>query len=216
MLWEPGKNLLCNRFFVEEPGGYRVSKTLRERMVFARQNLLSDPPFSRLDLISCRNLLIYIESNLQSKILPTFHYALKPGGFLLLGASESIGPFTDLFVPVDKKLRIFARKQGEMPAMVSLRGRNRRWPSLTGTAFLTARAPGQIYRQPERPHFGPDSFLIYAENGSRSHPTRRFIGLRAPPQRIRARRLARFRHRRTVAAAETNRQTKTKTQAHVA
>ena len=64
---------------------------MRERCVFARQNLLSDPPFSRLDLISCRNLLIYIEAGLQQKILPTFHYALKPNGFLLLGASESIG-----------------------------------------------------------------------------------------------------------------------------
>jgi two-component system, chemotaxis family, CheB/CheR fusion protein len=109
----PGR---LHRFFVEEPGGYRVSKILRERVLFARQNLLSDPPFSRLDLISCRNLLIYIDSDLQSRILPTFHYALKPGGFLLLGASESIGPFIDLFAPVSKKLRIFARKPGAMSA----------------------------------------------------------------------------------------------------
>ena len=96
------------RFFVEEEGGYRISKALRERCVFARQNLLSDPPFSRLDLISCRNLLIYIEAGSQQKILPTFHYALKPNGFLFLGASESIGALAELFEPVDKKMRIFS------------------------------------------------------------------------------------------------------------
>jgi len=103
------------RFFVEEQGGYRVSKRLRQRVVFARQNLLSDPPFSRLDLISCRNVLIYIESNWQSTILRAFHYALRPAGFLLLGKSESIGPFTDLFEPVGKKFRIFARKPAATP-----------------------------------------------------------------------------------------------------
>ncbi len=98
------------RFFTEEGGGYRISKTLREMVVFARQNLISDPPFSRMDLISCRNVLIYLEPGLQKKALPTFHYALKPNGFLLLGSSESIGGFTDLFEPVDKKHKIFSRK----------------------------------------------------------------------------------------------------------
>ena len=91
------------RFFVEEEGGYRVSKTLREMVVFARQNFIADPPFSRMDLISCRNMLIYLEPSVQKKAMPTFHFALKPRGFLLLGASESIGGFTDLFEPVDKK-----------------------------------------------------------------------------------------------------------------
>jgi two-component system CheB/CheR fusion protein len=100
------------RFFVEEEGGYRISKPLRELCIFARHNFLSDPPFSRMDLISCRNLLIYIEPEAQQKILPTFHYALKPDGYLFLGASESIGSFTNLFEPVDKKLKIFTRKPG--------------------------------------------------------------------------------------------------------
>ncbi|HUP78663.1 MAG TPA: chemotaxis protein CheB, partial [Pirellula sp.] len=85
-----------SRFFVEEQGGYRVSKMLREMVVFAKQNLFVDPPFSRMDLISCRNLLIYLGPSLQNKTIPTFHYALKPNGFLLLGASESIGSFSDL------------------------------------------------------------------------------------------------------------------------
>ncbi|HTK83135.1 MAG TPA: chemotaxis protein CheB [Bacteroidota bacterium] len=98
------------RFFVEEEAGYRVIKPLRELVVFARQNLISDPPFSRMDLISCRNLMIYLEPSLQKKVLSTFHYALKTGGFLFLGAAESIGGFTDLFEPVDKKQKIYARK----------------------------------------------------------------------------------------------------------
>jgi two-component system, chemotaxis family, CheB/CheR fusion protein len=105
------------RFFVEEQGGYRISKPLREMVVFARQNLISDPPFSRMDLISCRNVLIYLEPGLQKKAIPTFHYALKPNGFLLLGSSESIGGFTDLFEPVDKKQKVFSRKAASTPSI---------------------------------------------------------------------------------------------------
>jgi len=104
------------RFFVEEEGGYRISKVLREQVVFARQNVMNDPPFSRMDLISCRNLLIYFEAGLQKKIMPAFHYALKPGGFLFLGASESVGLFTDLFEPVDKRQKIFSRKAAPTPS----------------------------------------------------------------------------------------------------
>lgn len=103
------------RFFVEEEGGYRVIKMLREQIVFARQNLISDPPFSRMDLISCRNLLIYLDAALQKKIIPAFHYALKPGGFLFLGASESVGGFNQLFEPADKKQKIFAKKPVQTP-----------------------------------------------------------------------------------------------------
>jgi two-component system CheB/CheR fusion protein len=104
------------RFFVEEQGGYRVVKALREMVVFARQNVIVDPPFSRMDLVSCRNLLIYLEPSLQKKILPVFHYALKPAGFLFLGSSESIGGFTDLFEPIDKKHKIYTRKVAATPA----------------------------------------------------------------------------------------------------
>ena len=104
------------RFFVEEQGGYRVSKSLREMVVFARQNLFADPPFSRMDLISCRNLLIYLGPSLQKRAIPTFHYAIKPGGFLLLGASESVGSFTDLFEVVDKKCKIYSKKAAPTPA----------------------------------------------------------------------------------------------------
>ena len=107
------------RFFVEEEGGFRVSKSLRDLCVFARQNLLSDPPFSHMDLISCRNLLIYIEPASQQKIVSTFHYALNHEGCLVLGASESIGTHTNLFEPVDKKLKLFRRNPGNSPALLA-------------------------------------------------------------------------------------------------
>ncbi len=113
------------RFFVEEDGGYRVVKPLRELVVFARHNLINDPPFSRMDLISCRNLMIYLEPSLQKKALPALHYALKPGGFLFLGASESTGSFTDLFAPVDKKQKIFSKKAAS-PLSFQLPVRNER------------------------------------------------------------------------------------------
>ena len=98
------------RFFVEENGDYRVAKFLREMVLFARQNLLSDPPFSQMDLVSCRNLLIYLEQDLQQKILSTFHYALKPGGFLFLGESESTGSLRDLFETVNKNNKSFPKR----------------------------------------------------------------------------------------------------------
>ncbi len=98
------------RFFVHVDGGYQISKSVRELCVFARQNLISDPPFSRLDLITCRNVLIYLGSTAQQKLLPIFHWGLKPTGFLMLGTSETVGEFADLFNLVDKKYKIYGRK----------------------------------------------------------------------------------------------------------
>jgi two-component system CheB/CheR fusion protein len=98
------------RFFVKSPGGYQVSKVVRDLCVFARQNIAKDPPFSKLDLISCRNVLIYLEPVLQKRIIPMFRYALKPNGYLLLGGSESIGSFSDAFKPADKTHRIFFKR----------------------------------------------------------------------------------------------------------
>ncbi len=98
------------RFFTPADGGYQISKLVRELCIFARQNLTSDPPFSRLDLISCRNMLIYLEPVLQKKVMPIFHYALNTSGFLMLGSSEGIGNAGDLFVIVDKKNRIYKSK----------------------------------------------------------------------------------------------------------
>ena len=123
------------RFFVQEDGGYRISKSIREMCVFARQNLITDPPFSRLDLISCRNLMIYLEPALQKKIIPTFHYALKPNGFLLLGASETIGANVDVFAAVDKKHKIYSKKpfagrQFSVPLPARHAARDRRAPAI--------------------------------------------------------------------------------------
>ncbi|HJP90427.1 MAG TPA: chemotaxis protein CheB [Pyrinomonadaceae bacterium] len=105
------------RFFVEEEGGFRVSKELRQIVVFARQNVLSDPPFSHMDLVSCRNLLIYLDPELQKRLVPMFHYTLNPNGFLFLGASESIGGFSALFATVDKKYKLFAKKPAHLPGV---------------------------------------------------------------------------------------------------
>ncbi len=100
------------KFFIKEPGSFKVSKPLRDMVVFSLQNLIKDPPFSRLDLVSCRNLMIYMDSVLQKKIIPLFHYTLNPGGILFLGTSESIGEHRDLFEPINSKWKIFERKKG--------------------------------------------------------------------------------------------------------
>jgi two-component system CheB/CheR fusion protein len=101
------------RFFIKEENGYRIKKEIREDCVFAIQNVIKDPPFTKLDLVSCRNLMIYLEPQLQNKLIPLFHYSLKPGGVLLLGPSESIGGFSDLFPVIDKKWKFYQRKESK-------------------------------------------------------------------------------------------------------
>ena len=98
------------RFFVKLDGQHQVRKAVRELCVFARHNLATDPPFSKMDLIVCRNVLIYLEPELQKRVLSVFHYALKDPGFLLLGVSETVGPLADFFSVVDKKQRVYAKK----------------------------------------------------------------------------------------------------------
>ncbi|HEY9648785.1 MAG TPA: PAS domain-containing protein, partial [Chroococcidiopsis sp.] len=96
--------------FVPIDGGYQITKTVRERCVFARQNLISDPPFSRMDLISCRNVLIYFGASLQKRVLPMFHYGLKSTGFLMLGSAETVGEFSNLFHLIDRPHKIYAKQ----------------------------------------------------------------------------------------------------------
>jgi len=100
------------RYFTAEADGsvLRIHKSIRDLLVFSEQNVIKDPPFSRLDLISCRNLLIYMDGDLQKKIIPLFHYALAPGGFLFLGTSETVGEFGDLFTVLDRKLKLYQRR----------------------------------------------------------------------------------------------------------
>ena len=100
------------RFFTPEPDGsaYRIHKSIRDMLVFSEQDVIKDPPFSKLDLISCRNLLIYMTGDLQKKLMPLFHYALNPGGFLFLGTSETVGEFNDLFETIERKAKLYQRK----------------------------------------------------------------------------------------------------------
>ena len=100
------------RFFTEVDGNYRINKSIRDACVFSRHNVLADPPFSRIDLISCRNLLIYLDPVLQQQIVQTLHYSLKPAGYLWLGASETIGAYMNLFESEDAKYKIFGKKPG--------------------------------------------------------------------------------------------------------
>jgi two-component system, chemotaxis family, CheB/CheR fusion protein len=99
-----------HRYFTKIDGSYQVVKSIRDICIYAPHNLLKDPPFSRMDIISCQNVLIYVESNSQRKIMHSFHYALKHSGFLLLGKSESIGNSTELFEQADKNYKIYTRK----------------------------------------------------------------------------------------------------------
>jgi two-component system, chemotaxis family, CheB/CheR fusion protein len=99
------------RFFVRLDGGYQIAKPVREMCIFAKQNVAKDPPFSNLDLISCRNLLIYLGPVLQKRVIPTLHYALKHDGYLMLGEAENLGSFNEYFTPVDKKNKIFQKKK---------------------------------------------------------------------------------------------------------
>ncbi len=115
------------RFFIHEPGGYRVGKEIREMVTFATQNVIMDPPFTKLDLLICRNLLIYLTPELQKNLLPLFHYTLNPGGLLFLGSAETVGACTALFVPVHVKSRLYrrresilAREQVLFPASIAL------------------------------------------------------------------------------------------------
>ncbi|HXU34187.1 MAG TPA: chemotaxis protein CheB [Thermoanaerobaculia bacterium] len=100
------------RFFSREPdgGAYRIHKRIRDLLIFSEQDVIKDPPFSKLDLICCRNLLIYLGGDLQKKVIPLFHYALNPGGRLFLGTSEGVGEFSDLFAVLDRKSKLYRRK----------------------------------------------------------------------------------------------------------
>ncbi|MFO7682825.1 MAG: CheR family methyltransferase, partial [Chloroflexota bacterium] len=102
-----------DRFFVHDAAKsvYRIQKDVRDMLVFSEHDLIQAPPFSRLDMISCRNLLIYMSGALQKKLMPLFHYSLKPGGLLFLGSSESVGEFAQLFAPLDRKWKLYLRQE---------------------------------------------------------------------------------------------------------
>ncbi len=132
------------RFFTLEPGGgaYRVHKSIRDMLVFSEQDIVKDPPFSKLDLVSCRNLLIYLGADLQKKLIALFHYALSPGGMLFLGTSETVGELSDLFATLERKAKLYQRKEDLQGAQRAALGRFLSSPSPSGTAQATA--PGSV------------------------------------------------------------------------
>lgn len=119
------------KYFIKEENVYRVKKTIRRMIVFAQQDTLSDPPFSNIDLISCRNLLIYLRSEIQKRLIELFHYSLKKEGFLFLGTAESITSFNELYEEIDRKQKIFRKKLGGH----YLAGFPGQYPSITDFSF---------------------------------------------------------------------------------
>ena len=137
------------RFFTKTDGVYHIAKSIRDMCIFAQHNLLSDPPFSQMDLICCRNLLIYLEPILQNKVISLFHYATRPAGFLVLGSSEGVGSATDLFAPEDRANKIFAKRSTSGRRVVTF--------SLHGDA-------GRNYYNPSRmPTKQPEPLSSFAE-----------------------------------------------------
>ncbi|MGB3311805.1 MAG: CheR family methyltransferase [Nodosilinea sp.] len=152
------------RFFEPVEGGYQISKVVRELCVFARQNLVGDPPFSRLDLISCRNVLIYFGSALQKKMLPMFHYGLKPGGFLMLGSSETVGEFTDLFALLDRQHKIYAKQASALRLNLELLEPNSdRQSTAPTTTYQEPRPTRDLYSAADQivlGHYGPVGVVV--------------------------------------------------------
>jgi two-component system CheB/CheR fusion protein len=103
------------RYFIKEENGYRIGKEIRGMVTFATQNVIMDPPFTKLDILICRNLMIYLTPELQKKLLPLFHYSLNKGGILFLGSAESVSSFTDHFAPLNIKSRLFRRRDSAIP-----------------------------------------------------------------------------------------------------
>ncbi len=132
------------RFFTAEPGtaGFRINKSIRDMLVFSEQDLIRDPPFSKLDLISCRNVLIYMNGDLQKRIMLLFHYALKWGSHLFLGTSESVGDNSDLFAVLDRKAKLYLRKQDHGIARRGALGDF--LTNTTATGGELTRAPGKV------------------------------------------------------------------------
>ncbi|HVY48947.1 MAG TPA: CheR family methyltransferase, partial [Minicystis sp.] len=137
------------RFFVKGAKTYTINKSVRDVCIFAHQNVTRDPPFSRLDLISCRNLLIYLEPTLQKRVMPMFHYALKADGYLLLGASETIGNFTDLFSLVDKKSKLYSKVVNPSRVSPDLSAGSRDMERLVRAAKVPEAAHGAVDMQKE-------------------------------------------------------------------
>jgi two-component system CheB/CheR fusion protein len=132
------------RFFVREDGAYRVRKEIRDRVIFATQNVLQDPPFTKLDLLTCRNLLIYLDTDVQRKLLPLFHYSLKPGGLLLLGSAETAAAFAGLFAALDGKSRLYRRLETAASTTIPIEFPSASYRMLGPATDAPAKSPDQV------------------------------------------------------------------------
>jgi two-component system CheB/CheR fusion protein len=156
---------LLARFFTKTVGGYKVNKTIREVCLFSKHDVTSDPPFAKVDLVSCRNLLIYFSSSLQKRAIPLFHYALKPEGYLFLGQSETIGSFSNLFKPIDKNHKIYEKKQGLSVSSVLLSTARKRTEKTEGVSVAPVALLHQLDTQKEADRiiamkYGPSSVVV--------------------------------------------------------
>jgi two-component system CheB/CheR fusion protein len=155
------------RFFTREGDSYQVKKSLREKVIFAPQNLISDPPFSNLELISCRNLLIYIEPDSQERLLALFHFSLRDGGYLFLGSSETVGQGSRLFEAVSKKWRIYRRLEATATPSLDFPGsaQRRRGPPSFGRLAprLPKRGYGSVAQKALIEQFAPAAVLVDRE-----------------------------------------------------
>jgi chemotaxis protein methyltransferase CheR/two-component system CheB/CheR fusion protein len=155
-----------SRFFVAEGKGYRINKEIREMVIFARQNIITDPPFTKLDLLSCRNLLIYFGPELQKKLIPLFHYALTRHGLLLLGNSETISSFTTLFATLDSHSRLFQRiDQALSPTIIDFPTQHFPVASMIQPDTLTTKA-SNLQSQIEQlllHYYSPSAVLVNAD-----------------------------------------------------
>jgi len=151
--------LRLRRFFHKADGGYQISKTIRDLCIFSTQNVFSDPPFSRMDLVSCRNVMIYLSQTLQKKVIPIFHYALNPTGFLMIGSTEGLlGAGSELFEMADKKQKIYRKKLVSTPVTFGFSvGQTEHEPEGTYTPVApavkppdTSKAPVELQREADR------------------------------------------------------------------
>jgi two-component system, chemotaxis family, CheB/CheR fusion protein len=152
------------RFFTKVDGEFRISKAIRDHCVFARQDLTRDPPFSKLDLILCRNVLIYMDITLQRKLVPIFHYALRPEGYLVLGHAETVGMQNDLFALVDKKHKVYRKKPADHPLAMPMPAYSLpRTPSLAAPAPKSRPDPRLVQNEANRillDRFSPPGVLV--------------------------------------------------------
>ncbi len=151
------------RFFIRKDQSYQVSESIRKLVVFAVQNLITDPPFSRVDIISCRNLLIYLDTDTQAKLIPLFNFALNPGGYLFLGKSEGISGQNDLFDVVSKKARLYRRLIPPGPIVLDtpiLPGKKRALPAVPQVIRPPAVASSDVIRQALLSHFAASVVLV--------------------------------------------------------